>query len=44
MLVSTKVIEVLVQSEDFYGGSDYARYANDEILKFAMIETKEALR
>ena len=26
-----------------YGGSDYARYADDEILKFAMIETKEAL-
>ena len=26
-----------------YGGSDYARYANDAILKFAMIETKEAL-
>ena len=26
-----------------YGGSDYARFADDEILKFAMIETKEAL-
>ena len=26
-----------------YGGSDYSKYANDEILKFAMIETKEAL-
>ena len=26
-----------------YGGSDYTKYANDEILKFAMIETKEAL-
>ena len=26
-----------------YGGSDYGRYANEEILKFAMIETKEAL-
>ncbi len=26
-----------------YGGSDYGKYANDEILKFAMIETKEAL-
>ena len=26
-----------------YGGSDYGKYANDEILKFAMIETKEAI-
>ena len=26
-----------------YGGSEYTKYANDEILKFAMIETKEAL-
>ena len=26
-----------------YGGSDYADYANSEILKIAMIETKEAL-
>ena len=26
-----------------YGGADYYKYANDEILKFAMIETKEAL-
>ncbi len=26
-----------------YGGSDYAKYANDEILKLAMIETKESL-
>ena len=26
-----------------YGGPDYAKHANDEILKFAMIETKEAL-
>ena len=26
-----------------YGGSDYPKYANEEILKFAMIETKEAL-
>ena len=26
-----------------YGGADYADHANDEILKFAMIETKEAL-
>ena len=26
-----------------YGGSDYADKANDEILKFAMIETKESL-
>ncbi len=26
-----------------YGGSDYAEEANDEILKFAMIETKESL-
>ncbi len=26
-----------------YGGEDYAKYANDEILKLAMIETKEAL-
>ena len=26
-----------------YCGSDYGKYANDEILKFAMIETKEAL-
>ena len=26
-----------------YGGPDYGKYANDEILKFAMIETKEAL-
>ncbi len=26
-----------------YGGSDYADHANDEILKLAMIETKEAL-
>ena len=27
-----------------YGGSDYTDYSNDEILKFAMIETKEALK
>ena len=27
-----------------YGGSDYANYANDEILKLAMIETSEALQ
>ena len=26
-----------------YGGSDYPKHANDEILKFAMIETKESL-
>jgi len=26
-----------------YAGSDYSKYANEEILKFAMIETKEAL-
>ncbi len=26
-----------------YGGSDYASHANDEILKLAMIETKESL-
>ncbi len=26
-----------------YGGQDYFKYANDEILKFAMIETSEAL-
>ena len=26
-----------------YGGSDYVDYANDELLKFAMIETKESL-
>ena len=26
-----------------YGGSDYGDFANDEILKMAMIETKEAL-
>ena len=26
-----------------YGGADYAKHANDEILKLAMIETKEAL-
>ncbi len=26
-----------------YGGADYGNHANDEILKFAMIETKEAL-
>jgi len=26
-----------------YGGSDYPKHANTEILKFAMIETKEAL-
>lgn len=26
-----------------YGGSDYAKYANDEMLKFAMIETAESL-
>ena len=26
-----------------YGGSDYPKYANEEVLKFAMIETKEAL-
>ena len=26
-----------------YGGSDYAKHADDEILKLAMIETKEAL-
>tara|TARA_B100000029_G_scaffold161177_1_gene157126 strand:- start:1451 stop:2242 length:792 start_codon:yes stop_codon:yes gene_type:complete len=26
-----------------YGGSDYGEHANDEILKLAMIETKEAL-
>ena len=28
---------------NLYGGSDYAIHANDEILKLAMIETKEAL-
>lgn len=27
----------------FYAGADYARYANDEVLTFAMIETAEAL-
>ena len=27
-----------------YGGNDYVDYANDEILKLAMIETKEALQ
>jgi len=27
-----------------YGGSDYVDHANDEILKLAMIETKEALQ
>tara|TARA_B100000579_G_scaffold145213_1_gene117849 strand:+ start:1461 stop:2249 length:789 start_codon:yes stop_codon:yes gene_type:complete len=26
-----------------YGGTDYGKHANEEILKFAMIETKEAL-
>ena len=26
-----------------YGGNDYPKYANEEILKFAMIETKESL-
>ena len=26
-----------------YGGPDYGDHANDEILKMAMIETKEAL-
>ena len=26
-----------------YGGADYAVHANDEMLKFAMIETKESL-
>ena len=26
-----------------YGGADYGKHANNEILKFAMIETKEAL-
>ena len=26
-----------------YGGSDYAEHANKELLKFAMIETKESL-
>tara|TARA_Y100001970_G_scaffold292032_1_gene431613 strand:- start:5544 stop:6332 length:789 start_codon:yes stop_codon:yes gene_type:complete len=26
-----------------YGGSDYGKHSNNEILKFAMIETKEAL-
>ena len=26
-----------------YGGADYGKFANDEILKFAMIETKESL-
>jgi len=26
-----------------YGGSDYAKHANNEVLKLAMIETKEAL-
>ena len=26
-----------------YGGSDYAKHADNEILKLAMIETKEAL-
>ena len=26
-----------------YGGSDYPKYANEEVLKFAMIETKESL-
>lgn len=26
-----------------YGGSDYAKYSNDEMLKLAMIETKESL-
>jgi 4-hydroxy-2-oxoheptanedioate aldolase len=28
---------------NIYGGSDYAKHANSEILKLAMIETKEAL-
>ena len=28
---------------NLYGGSDYAKYANTEILKLAMIETKESL-
>ncbi len=27
-----------------YGGADYAKYANDEMLKLAMIETKESLQ
>lgn len=27
----------------FYGGADYAQHANDEILKLAMIETREGL-
>ena len=27
-----------------YGGSDYVEHANDEILKIAMIETKQALQ
>ena len=26
-----------------YGGADYADHANEEILKLAMIETKESL-
>ena len=26
-----------------YGGNEYAKFANEEILKFAMIETREAL-
>ena len=26
-----------------YGGSDYAKHADQEMLKFAMIETKESL-
>ena len=37
-------IEVLDQSEAFFMAvQDYPKYANDEILKFAMIETKESL-
>jgi 4-hydroxy-2-oxoheptanedioate aldolase len=28
---------------NIYGGADYAKHANDEILKLAMIETKESL-
>jgi 4-hydroxy-2-oxoheptanedioate aldolase len=28
---------------NIYGGDDYSKHANDEILKLAMIETKEAL-
>ena len=38
------VIEVLVLRGLIYGGADYAVHSNDEMLKFAMIETKRIFR